>query len=53
LLEQFEIVASMPKDRIHARTSRSADAFVEEYGLDGLTGVASVNRAGSSSSRSP
>ena len=28
-------------------------AFVDEYGLDGLYGVASVKRAGSSSSRSP
>ena len=28
-------------------------AFVEEYGLEGLYGVASVNRVGASSSRSP
>ena len=46
-------MAWMPKERTHARTSRSDPALVEEYGLDGLYGVCSVNRVGSSSSRSP
>jgi hypothetical protein len=53
LFEQFDSVARMPNDRTQARTSRSADALVAEYGLDGLYGVRSVKRAGSSSARSP
>ena len=47
------MVACRPKDRTQARTSRSEPALVEEYGLEGLYGVFSVNRSGSSSSRSP
>ena len=47
------MVAFTPNDRTQARTSRSLPAFVDEYGLDGLYGVVSVNFAGSSSSRSP
>ena len=39
--------------RTHARTRRSLPAFVALYGLDGLYGVDSRNRSGSSSSRSP
>ena len=53
LLEQLEMVARTPYDRTQARTSMSAAALVAEYGLDGLYGVDSVNRTGSSSGRSP
>ena len=53
MLEQLLIVAWTPNERTQARTSRSDPALVEEYGLDGLYGVFSVNRSGSSSSRSP
>ena len=42
-------MARTPKERTQARTSRSDPALVEEYGLDGLYGVDSVNRSGSSS----
>jgi hypothetical protein len=53
LFEQLLIVAVTPNERTQARTRRSEPAFVAEYGLDGLYGVASVKRSGSSSSRSP
>ena len=53
MFEQFEIVARIPYVRVHARTSMSLAAFVDEYGLDGWYGVDSVNLAGSSKARSP
>lgn len=46
-------VARTPNVRCQARTSRSEDALVLEYGLEGWYGVSSVKRAGSSSARSP
>ena len=53
MLEQLEIVACTPKLRTHARTRWSEPAFEAEYGEEGLYGVSSVNRFGSSRSRSP
>ena len=50
------MVAFNPKERTHARTSKSEPAFVAEYGEDGLyldTGVNFSSRLVSSNGKSP
>ena len=42
--------ASMPNVRTYASTCRSPPAFEAEYGLDGLSGSSSVDRAPSGTS---
>ena len=48
LLTDKDAAIPVLNERTQARTSRSEPALVEEYGLDGLYGVCSVNRSGSS-----
>ena len=47
------MVVLSPYVRVHARTSMSELALVEEYGELGRYGVSSVNLAGPSRARSP
>ena len=46
------MVAFTPKERTQVRTNKSGAALVAEYGLEGLEGVDSVKRSGSSSAKS-